>query len=143
MSRKTASKCLKDFARYAVKHAKFGGDDEPKDLTKAFNGKFYCFVPLNPDNEWTEAAAPFLKEDGELPALIREINDSIRSHQIGFGVGIFFATPDENSLWRRLLKHAPGVIPDAPAPETKTVEAARRVSPQIETFPEHTPPGHA
>ncbi len=143
MRYKTASTCLKNFARYVAKNAKFHGTDKHK-LTRQFNETFYCIVPLNDGSKWTQTATPFMNDDGELPDLIREIDETIRNDRIGLtGAGIFFATPDEKGLWHRLLKHTPGIIPNAPATETKPAKLARHVSPQAEWAHEHPTPGHA
>ncbi|MCE7887900.1 MAG: hypothetical protein DYH13_10425 [Alphaproteobacteria bacterium PRO2] len=144
MSREAALKCLTKFARHVIKQAE-SGQVEPQNLTKKFNGNFDCIVHMNPGGLWMKAVAPFLrsKESDDLTQLILEIHQALKARQFNLpnSSTVFRVTHEENSLWRRILKEVPHVLPDGPVSETKPVKIPR--SHQEQALPAYGPAGNA
>ncbi|MBK9563544.1 MAG: hypothetical protein IPO54_10675 [Micavibrio sp.] len=84
-------------------------------------GMPFCTMFLD---EWADISIPFLKQKGEIPQLLRDINDALRNNQMGTtGPGIFHATP-ENPLWQRIQSFIQDA-PPAPVEEKAEIRPAR------------------
>lgn len=93
---------------------------QQQDLHEAMgeDGMPFCimFLPA-----WANISAPFLNQKGEIPQLIRDIDDALRNNQMGtIGPGIFYATP-ENPLWQRIQS----CIQDTPPVEKAEIRPTR------------------
>lgn len=85
------------------------------------DGMPFCIMFLP---QWADISAPFLKQKGEIPQLITDIDDALRNNQMGTtGPGIFYATP-ENPLWQRIQSY----IQEAPPVEKAEIRPIRETS---------------
>ena len=82
------------------------------------DGMPFCIMFLY---DWADISVPFLKQKGEIPELIRDIDHALRNNQMGTsGPGIFYATP-ENPLWQLIQSF----IQDTPPVEKSEIRPAR------------------